>query len=208
MSNIDTIKKIKRKILRLQLVLKISFFLQKHKSDKSITYQIDKVNKILSAQYLFNIKTFVETGTYFGTTTKSVQKYFDKIYSIELNTLLADEAKNYFKNNKNVEILNGDSGKMLGGVLTKDPTKKIFWLDAHYSGGLTALSNEFGHTPISNELSKIFNNWIKGSVILIDDARLFNGKNNYPNYEDLRQFIFKQNEKLNIFIDKDIIHIF
>jgi len=202
------LKKIKRKILRLTPVLKTSLLIQKNKSNKTITYQIDKIKKITSTQCFFNIKTFIETGTYLGTTTKSVEKNFDKVYSIELNETLAKEAKSYFKNNKRIEIIQGDSGNSLNQILSKDNNKKLFWLDAHYSGGITALSNDFGHTPISKEISEILNKWVDGSVVLIDDARLFNGSDNYPTYSDLKDFIFNRNNKLSMFIDKDIIHIY
>lgn len=203
------LKKIKRNIKRNIFFIKIELLLQKFKKMKSKEklFHIDKIEKILSAKKLFNLETFVETGTYLGVTTNFLSRYFSKIYSIELSRELANEAQSYFKNKKNISIIQGDSGLVIENILKKDTSKKLFWLDAHYSAGITASSVNFGDTPISKEVEVILNYWIPNSVILIDDARLFVGKNNYPTISELTDFVISKNNTLKIFIDKDIIHI-
>ena len=44
-------------------------------------------------------------------------------------------------------------------------------------------------------------------MILIDDARLFNGKNDYPTIKQLKQKVNKINNALHLFVKNDIIHI-
>jgi hypothetical protein len=203
---LDTLK---REINRNIYFIKMSFLIQKIKRllKPNATYHIDKIEKILAAKTLYNINFFLETGTYIGVTTNYVNKYFSKIYSIELSKELAKEAQSYFKNKKNISIIQGDSGLLIGDIVKNDTTKKLFWLDAHYSAGVTASSTTFGETPISKEIDEILKYWIEGSVILIDDARLFNGNNNYPTISDLTKFVISKNLGLEVFIDKDIIHI-
>ncbi len=203
------IQKIKRNIKRNINTIKSEFLIQKIKQSiyKDRLFHIDKIKKILAAKELFNIDTFIETGTYLGITTNYVKSYFKKVFSIELSEVLANEAKKYFKNKKHVEILQGDSGLLIEKIVKSDKSKKLFWLDAHYSSGITEASANFGHTPISKELEIVLQNWIEGSVVLIDDARLFNGTDNYPKINDLIEFVKSKNLNLKVFTDKDIIHI-
>jgi hypothetical protein len=200
---------LKRKVHRNIWVIRLSFFIQKirrHFNPKK-GYHIDKIEKILSARILFNIDFFFETGTYIGVTTNYLQNYFSKMYSIELSKELAAEAQHYFRNKKHISIVQGDSGLLLENIIKNDTTKKLFWLDAHYSEGVTASSATFGETPISKEIEEILKYWIVGSVILIDDARCFTGTHNYPTIPDITKFVLSKNLGLRVFVDKDIIHI-
>lgn len=201
--------KIKRRLVANILFIKLSFMLQrlKRKKHPENLYRIDKIEKILAAQKLFSINILIETGTYLGEMVNYVKNNFLHIYSIELSELLADEAKKKFNKFNHIEIINGDSGLVLPKILEKTGDKKIFWLDAHYSSGVTALSDNFGDTPILKELEIIFDNWVDGSIVLIDDARLFNGTNNYPTFDFLLKYVLEKNIGLKAFIDKDIIHI-
>jgi hypothetical protein len=49
----------------------------------------------------------------------------------------------------------------------------LFWLDGHFCGGVSAHGDK--GTPILEELNLILSHRVKEHVILIDDARLFNG---------------------------------
>ena len=84
--------------------------------------------------------------------------------------------------------------------------KTLFWLDAHYSAGVTARGNK--DTPIISELDAIFTNMNNGSyILLIDDARSFTGKNDYPELAYLKNYVSDKVPDAEIFVERDIIHI-
>jgi hypothetical protein len=63
----------------------------------------------------------------------------------------------------------------------------LFWLDGHYSGGITARSA--AETPILQELQCVLRHRVRTHVILIDDARCFTGANGYPTIAALRELL-------------------
>jgi len=153
----------------------------------------------------YKIKAFIETGTYKGKMVEAVKKDFEKIYSIELDKTLYEKARIKFENEKHIKIIQGDSGEKLFEILKTIKEPCIFWLDGHYSGDITAKGNL--NTPIFNELISIFNHPIKNHIILIDDARLFVGKNDYPTIEELKFFIRDNDKNLELKVKSDIINI-
>src|SRR5687768_15667220 len=64
-------------------------------------------------KYTSGFPVFVETGTYKGDMIHAMEKKFEKLFSIELDETLHKEAVNRFRENKKIEILQGDSGMML-----------------------------------------------------------------------------------------------
>src|SRR3989339_796179 len=102
------------------------------------------------------------------------------------------------------KILYGDSSNKLNKVIKKQKTPALFWLDAHYSGGITTKKEK--ETPIREELAQIFNNFKTGNIILIDDARLFVGKRDYPRIEEIKKMILSRNMKIKI--EEDVIIIY
>ncbi len=131
----------------------------------------------------FGIANFVETGTYLGDTLESIAKTGAKCLSIELDTKLYRFAHKRFSGWKNVELMQGNSGDLMHEVVRSLNEPTLFWLDGHYSGGITAQGHK--DTPISEELSAILGHHVKGHVILIDDARCFNGMGDYPRLDQL-----------------------
>jgi hypothetical protein len=128
---------------------------------------------------------------------------FEKIISIELGDDLYSNAKIRFKKNKNIIILKGDSGKILPTILSdlKDPA--IFWLDGHYSAGVTAKGEK--DCPIFEELNSIFQSKKFNHILLIDDARCFNGEGDYPTIEKLIEYVKSKNENYQVEVKNDII---
>ncbi|MEK7590050.1 MAG: hypothetical protein AAB475_02235 [Patescibacteria group bacterium] len=151
----------------------------------------------------FKVKTFIETGTYLGEMVDAVKDSFDKIYSIELNEELYKKAKNNFARFSNIEIMHGDSGEILPELLNNINEPILFWLDGHYSAGNTSKGSL--NTPIIKELVTIFQHPIKQHIILIDDARLFNGADDYPTSVEVSTIAEKYGYKQEI--KKDIIII-
>jgi len=135
----------------------------------------------------YNISIFIETGTYMGEMINSVRKVFDEIYSIELGMELFKQAKRRFDRFRHITIRQGDSGEVLKEILGQVKKPCLFWLDAHYSDGVTARGGE--ETPIQYELAHIFKHpMAHDSVILIDDARCFTGEGDYPSVKIIKDF--------------------
>jgi len=107
---------------------------------------------------------------------------FNKIISSELGIDLFWEAKKRFKDERHIIILQGDSGNILPIVLKDINEPVIFWLDGHYSGGITAKGNKV--CPIFEEIDAIFSGKKYNHILLIDDARDFNGYVDYPTIEN------------------------
>lgn len=139
---------------------------------------------ILSIAKNNNAKTFVETGTHKGQTVEFMRGKFDKIFSIELNDELYRYNVEQFKKYSSIEILHGDSGEVLCELLPKIKSKAVFWLDGHYDFTSITSKGELV-TPIRKELQHIAANNL-GHVILIDDARLFDGTSDYPTIEEVK----------------------
>lgn len=81
---------------------------------------------------LFELKTFIETGTGFGDMLAFLQPAFDQCYSMEITSWNFSICRELFKYSKNVNLLFGDSTQLLPQLLKTLPsTKTFFWLDAH-----------------------------------------------------------------------------
>lgn len=154
----------------------------------------------------FGIDSFVETGTYLGEMVGAVKYSFKKIYSIELSHELYENARKKFSKHKHILIVNGDSTEVLPEILMHAKEPCLFWLDGHYSGGNTAKGEK--ETPVMEELKQICTHHIKDHVILIDDAREFTGKNDYPTLESLRIFIEVKLPFYEFDVKDDIIRIY
>jgi hypothetical protein len=151
-------------------------------------------------------KNLVETGTYMGEMIDATKKHFERVISIELDTTLASKANQKFLRNKNVTILQGDSGALLPTIIKDLSGKTIFWLDAHYSGGITAKGDQY--TPIISEVETIASYPQKDTTLLVDDARLFTGKDEYPLLSDFKKLIKKLFPKHEFEVRDDVIRIY
>lgn len=130
----------------------------------------------------FELNVLVETGTNEGKTPLALLYSFARIFTIELDPDLFWKARQMFAHHRNVECLHGDSTDILPDVLSRIDEPALFWLDGHYSGPGT------GHgvksSPICEELNLILAD-DKPHVILVDDARIFDGGPEhelYPHY--------------------------
>jgi hypothetical protein len=154
-------------------------------------------------QERFKYSILVETGTYLGDMVESQKRRFKKIISIELGIDLYNKALIRFKEDKNVTIIQGDSGKVLSNVLPGIDEPAIFWLDGHYSAGITAKGDK--ECPIFEELHAIFSSKNFNHILLIDDARCFNGEGDYPTIEKLTEYVRSKNQMYQVEIKHDII---
>ncbi len=153
----------------------------------------------------FGLSLMVETGTYLGDTVAAVRGSFRLIYSIELSEELARLTKRRFQHDAAVTILAGDSEEMLPKILSGVQEPCLFWLDGHYSAGVTAHGKRV--TPIIGELTTIFAHPLESHVVLIDDARQFGEDKGYPTLEELRQFVADRRPGLLFEVKDDIIRL-
>lgn len=155
--------------------------------------------------YARDFKIFVETGTFGG---DMVQALLDShltllLFTIEIDLRMYNEAQTRFADYHRVVCLHGDSAKVLPKLLIDLPMPALFWLDGHYSGAGTARG--LVDSPVKDELLAI-RDWQYGpdSLILCDDAGMFQGKDGYPTIEDIRGLFPDRQVQLA----DDIIRIF
>lgn len=134
----------------------------------------------------------VETGTFKGDGTAVMARFFDKVYTIELNKELYSRAQVRFRQNKNVECLQGDSKVVLKDLLPRLPKNgAMFFLDAHWSGDSTVdwTKSEFknkvntsyvgdtptgeNQVPLNEELDLIMKHYPGKALIYVDDMDKF-----------------------------------
>jgi hypothetical protein len=117
--------------------------------------------------------TWIETGTYFGDTTMLMAHRGDRVLSIEPEPILHARAQRRFASRANVEILLGESERVFPGIMAGLEGDATFWLDGHYSGGVTHQAGT--DTPIRLELGEIARRLPSlGRVcVMVDDVRCF-----------------------------------
>ena len=147
----------------------------------------------------------VETGTYKGDMILAQKDFFKKLYSIELSPALYQRAKKRFRKYSYVTLLQGNSGEVISRVLGELQEPAIFWLDGHYSGGITATSEK--HSPINEELQALISNNRFQHIVLIDDARVFTGENGYPTIEEAKEITIRNFPGYHFSVEEDIIRL-
>jgi hypothetical protein len=153
----------------------------------------------------FGARVLIETGTFHGAMVHQQRRAFQRIISIEIDEALHQKAVRLFARYPHIEILRGDSGEVIPRVLALIDEPCVFWLDGHYSGGITGRGT--ADTPIAKELAHIFAHRVRDHVILIDDARHFTGENDYPTLDALRAFVLGQRPGWRFEVADDIIRI-
>lgn len=149
-------------------------------------------NTKIFKKYLSNI--FIETGSYLGDgIQQAIDVGFSKIISIELSNKYYNICRNRFSNNPNVQIIQGDSYKIMPDVLKNINESVTFWLDGHHSCGDTALGDYW--SPLMQELDVIKSHNIKTHTIMIDDMRCWELPN--PVHGFYKEDIFKKLLQIN-----------
>ncbi len=147
----------------------------------------------------FNLHVLVETGTNYAHMLYVNRYRFREMYSIELDTRRAESARRKFADRPNIHILKGDSGKALPALLPALNEPCLFWLDGH---------DYDISTPVKQELDAIYHHPVQGHVVLIDDARWFDGRTQYPTMEELREKTAREYPGRVVELRNDIIRIY
>lgn len=192
------------KVFPLFQIIKTAEWYLRHKN--TYTPHLIKQKIIKGYKKKYDISIFIETGTYLGMMINAVKNTFSKIYTIELDKKLFLKSNRKYEKYPHIKILFGDSSRILPKLLKNIKKPCLFWLDAHYSKGITAKGIK--NTPIMEELAVILKHNIKNHIILIDDAESFNGKNNYyPSVKLLKKYIENSFSDFFIEVKDNIIRI-
>jgi hypothetical protein len=141
-----------------------------------------KQRTVLEYARAYRLTTLVETGTYYGEMIAAVGKHFQRIYSIELDARLAKLAQQRFRANARVEIIEGDSQKVVPRLLQQINEGCLWWLDAGYCGWIGELGNP---NRLGSELNSILSDRRFTHVVLMDDADGVNGEGGSPTLDEL-----------------------
>lgn len=165
-----------------------------------------EINKAIAKKYP-SCKIFIETGTFLGGMVEALHDQFEVAHTIELDSWLYEKSKKRLAKYTNIVCHFGDSGDVLKELLPFIQSPIIYWLDAHYSFGITGKGIDFN--PLMRELQEILKHrYINESVILIDDARAFDGTEpDVPTIEYLKTYIKKEWPAATLGVKDDIIRI-
>jgi hypothetical protein len=164
-----------------------------------------KQRTIRNYQKLSGYQVLVETGTYKGDMVFAMREIFKKIYSIELSETLHKKATKRFRKYSHIDLLQGNSGLVISNVLKELTQPAIFWLDGHYSGGITASAEK--HSPVIDELETLIANNSLQHIILIDDARAFTGTEGYLTIDEVREMTSSKFPGYHFSVEDDIIRM-
>jgi hypothetical protein len=116
----------------------------------------------------YAVRIFIESGTYMASTALWASEIFEKVYTIELSGELYSSAVQKYAHIKNIKFLQGTSSTVLAEILKEVDEPAVFWLDAHWSAGVTA--GEGVPCPLTDEIRAVLNA-DPAHFILVDDAR-------------------------------------
>jgi len=140
--------------------------------------------------------TWIETGTHLGDTAELLATVADQVHTIEPAKELFEKARIRLSHLRNVIVHLGTSEDTLEPILQKTQGNVTFWLDGHYSAGVTFKGK--ADTPILEELNLIakYRSQFQGIAVLIDDVRCFNPQltefTDYPTKEFLVSWSLEQ----------------
>lgn len=113
----------------------------------------------------------VETGTFRGDSALVLANAVGRCTTIELDTTLAAAATKRFASDPRITVVQGSSRDVMASVLTSITGPTFFWLDGHWSGGVTAGADD--PCPLDGELDAIASSpFASDCLVAIDDARL------------------------------------
>ena len=158
---------------------------------------------VLRHQQARNFSTFIETGTFTGEMVAAMRPHFRRIVSMELSPDIHRAAVRRFAGDPGIELLAGDSALLLPRVIERLRDPALFWLDGHFMGVGTARGEE--DSPVKTELRALLSHPVRGHVVLIDDARLFSGRDGYPTIPELVAWIGHARPGSDVRIEDDIV---
>ena len=161
------------------------------------------VKQRVLSKYSVESATWVETGTFLGTTTFFLARIAPNVVSIEPSKELFLRAQKRFSG-KNVTLINGTSEDVLYETLAGQANAINIWLDGHYSGGVTFQGSS--NCPVPQELAAVSANLHRFAriSIFIDDIRCFVARE--EGYPPLKSLVdWAEDHDLTWHIEHDIL---
>lgn len=154
---------------------------------------------------------FVETGTFQGDSLRRARRFFQECHSVEMSPHYFTAAQKMFADDPGVHLALGDSPGFLRCWQEKfrgEPA--LFWLDAHWCvADKTAGQNS--QSPLLGEIEAL-SELPSGSVVLIDDARLYLSAppaphefQDWPDFHSVVSALFKISLRHRLLILNDVI---
>ncbi len=155
-------------------------------------FNFNLLQKLLNENY----QVAIETGTFQGHGTLEISKYFNNVFTIEINENLYKNACEKFKDNGKINCVLGNSSVKLIELAQNTIIKNsnvLFWLDAHWSGNnsvdwnksrwkgygidtgyieelcINGVITSKAQVPLEEEILNIYNNYKNECLIYIDD---------------------------------------
>jgi hypothetical protein len=153
----------------------------------------------------YGTPVMVETGTFHGDAIFTLRGAFRQIHSIELSEALYRRAVLDLGHLPNLRLHLGDSTSELPRIVGTLDGPALYWLDGHFCSGPSARGDK--DTPVFEELTFLLGRPAGRSVVLIDDARLFTGRDGYPTIEQLRAMAASGRPEATFAVEEDIIRI-
>jgi hypothetical protein len=121
----------------------------------------------------------IETGTYKGHSARRLAQHFERCDTIERDEILAKRAIDSLVELQNLKVHQGHTVDVLQHVIPAQEINVLFWLDAHYSAGITSGIDD--PCPLDREVQIILRSrQAHNTIILIDDCRGLTGIGGWP----------------------------
>jgi hypothetical protein len=121
-------------------------------------------------KHRLGLERAIETGTFEGDGALTLAHVFPEVVSIEVSPSCYARAEERLGNVRNIDLLLGDSRSLMPGLIRPD-TPTLYFLDGHWSDGLTSGGAD-DQCPLIVEISALAGGHDKDCII-IDDARYF-----------------------------------
>jgi hypothetical protein len=194
-----------RRSRRFQKSSRVALALWESQGRPSPPPDIVKYDIIRHYARLHGTPILFETGTWMGNALFTLRNDFREIHSIELAPELHTQASAALAHVSHIHLHLGDSAVLLPQISRSLSGPVLYWLDGHWCAGPSARGEK--DTPISEELSFLLGRPPGRDVVLIDDARCFNGENGYPTVEELRTWVAARRPESSFTLENDIIRI-
>jgi len=142
-------------------------------------YGFSKFRTLRAVQQRTGARQLIETGTFRAVTTRRCAPHFDRIYTIEIDERLAEDARATLEPYPNVTAIRGDAVRELERLFREEPIDDVLvFLDGHFSGPGTSMGSV--PEPAVDLLSFLARHASRIRGIVIDDFREFGQETGWP----------------------------